>query len=330
MAQNRSRTPVSTWKEWDIIDGKRVRALVIIFRTSGCWWARKEGCLMCGYNAESDPCVGLAEIREQLNCVKEAYSNEEFVKIYTSGSFLDTREIPREARNEIFETFHGAKRILIETRPEFVTEDNLCDLPRDKLELAMGLESASDKTLAKCVRKGFFVEEYEKAANFLNHEGIPLRTYLLLKPPFLTEKDAIEDCLRSISFASRFSESISINPVNVQKGTVVEFLWKRGDYRPPWLWSLVEVLLKAKVEKEARVFSSPTGGGSMRGAHNCFRCDSEVLRALERYTFSQDKREFDSLSCSCVDRWKTFLEVQDFMGTSVDIDRYMNADWELE
>ncbi|MDH7508225.1 MAG: archaeosine biosynthesis radical SAM protein RaSEA [Methanomassiliicoccales archaeon] len=330
MTKNRSTAPVSVWKEWDVLDGNKVRAMVVIFRTSGCWWAKKEGCLMCGYNAESDPHIGSAEIHEQLNDVKEAYSGEELVKIYTSGSFLDPREIPREARREIFDAFHRAKRILIETRPEFVIEDNVCDLPREKLEIAMGLESASDRTLAKCVRKGFSVKDYEKAAKFLNHAGIPIRTYLLLKPPFLTEKDAIEDCLKSISFASRFSESISINPVNVQKGTVVEFLWKKGDYRPPWLWSLVEVLKRAKVEKETRVFSSPTGGGSMRGAHNCFRCDGEVLRALERYTFSQDEKEFDGLNCSCMNRWKAILEIQEFMGTSVDIDRYMNADWESE
>ncbi|MEM2943341.1 MAG: archaeosine biosynthesis radical SAM protein RaSEA [Methanomassiliicoccales archaeon] len=328
-AKKRS-APVSYWKEWDIIDGEKVETFVAILRTSGCYWARKKGCFMCGYNIESDPRIDIHDIHAQIDELKEAYSNEEYVKIYTSGSFLDPIEVPVTSRAEIFETFSDARRILIESRPEFITDENISNLQVTRLEIAMGLESAFDSTLEKCVNKGFTVAEYERAARYLNERGIPLRTYLLLKPPFLNESAAILDTVESAVFASRFSESISINPVNVQKGTLVEVLWKRGDYRPPWLWSLVTVLSNVEIRKGVRIFSAPTGAGTLRGAHNCLKCDRVVLDAVKRHAFNQDPNEFYALDCSCKNNWKAQLEFGCIAGSSVNIERYIEYEMDNE
>ncbi|HXZ23388.1 MAG TPA: TIGR01210 family radical SAM protein, partial [Methanomassiliicoccales archaeon] len=120
------------------------------------------------------------------------------------------------------------------------------------------------------------------------------------------------------------------NPLNVQNGTEVERLWKRGNYRPPWLWSLVEVLREGKKLTEARVFSSPSGAGSPRGVHNCGKCDADVINAIKRHSFTQDVREFDGLECSCKRTWKAQLELQDAMRTSVDIDRHLDSELTLD
>lgn len=285
---------------------------------------------MCGYNLASEECIGLQELRAQLEKVLASYSGEEMVKIYNSGSFLDRREIPLEFRQDILSGFENARRILFETRPEFVTEEALNQFPTDRISVAIGLESGNDEVLKNCIRKGFTVEQYVAAAELLGRKRIPLRTYLLLKPPFLTERQSVEDAKRSVSFASRFSESVSINPLNVQKGTVVEELWRRGDYRSPWIWSLVEVLRSMKERNGTRIFSSPSGGGTPRGVHNCGKCDRKVLEAIQRFTFSQDQSEFDQVQCECMVEWKALMEVQDVMSTSVDTDRYLDSELELE
>ncbi len=86
------------------------------------------------------------------------------VKLYTSGSFLDPNEIPLEVRDRILSAFEGAKRVLFESRPEFVTPEVLKELP-DHSAVALGLESANDTVLRCSVRKGFGVKDYVRAAD---------------------------------------------------------------------------------------------------------------------------------------------------------------------
>jgi radical SAM enzyme (TIGR01210 family) len=323
--------PEAVWKEEDIVEGLKVRALVVIFRTIGCWWSRKKGCLMCGYNqAASEIGIGQEQLLKQLEVAKSKFQGEEMVKIYTSGSFLDEREVPAAVRDRIMDGFSSCKRILFESRPEFVTEESLSSLPSEKIEIALGLESSNDLVLRKCINKGFTVSDYQRAASLIRSRGMRVRTYLLLKPPYLTERQAMKDTLASIEFASPFSDSISVNPVNVQRDTMVESLFRRGDYRPPWLWTLVEVLREGGSRTEIRVFSSPSGAGTSRGAHNCGKCDAGVIAAIERFAFSQDLNDLEGLECECKSRWRAQLELQDPMRTSVDIDRHLADDLGLD
>ncbi len=322
-SEDRAQTPEALWKEEDLLGNERVRAMVLILRTSGCWWSKKKGCLMCGYNSASDSSIGLSDILAQLKVAIGRYEDEKFVKIYTSGSFLDRNEVPLKARNAVMEAFPSAKRILFESRPEFVTAEELSTLPNDRVQVALGLESANDEILRKCIQKGFLVEDYVRTASLLRENGIPVRTYLLLKPPFLTERQAMQDAIKSVEFAAPYSESISINPLNVQKDTMVEKMWRRGDYRPPWLFTLVEVLKAGKTLTDKRVFSSPSGAGSLRGVHNCEKCDAGYIEAVKRHSFSQEVKEFENLDCECRTRWQNDLRMQDLMRTSVDVERYL-------
>jgi hypothetical protein len=327
----REERPEAIWKEEDVVDGQRVRAMVVIFRTVGCWWSKKKGCLMCGYNqAASGTGIGPEQLMRQLDVALARYEGEEMVKIYTSGSFLDEREIPSDVRRRILDSFSSCRRLLFETRPEFVTEDSLASLPVEKLEIALGLESSSDVVLQRCISKGFRVTDYQRAVGLIRAKGARVRTYLLLKPPYLTEGQALMDTKNSVRFAANLSDDISVNPVNVQRDTVVEALFRRGDYRPPWLWSLVEVLKEGASLRGPRVFSSPSGAGTPRGAHNCGKCDQRVMEAIERFSFSQDADDLAGLDCECKARWRAQLELQDAMRTSVDVDRYLADDLGLD
>ncbi len=327
--RKRPTEPEAIWKEDDVVAGKRIRALSAVLRTSGCWWSRKKGCLMCGYNVASDSAIGEKDLQAQLETLGARYEGEPLVKIYTSGSFLDPNEIPLSVRDRVFSLFPGETRILFESRPEFVTSDNLGTLPKGRVEIALGLESSNDEVLRVCVRKGFSPADYQRAADLIREQGMSVRTYLLLKPPFMTEAQAIEDTITSALFARPLSDTISINPINVQSGTEVEALWRKGNYRPPWLWSLVEVLKKAKDGADIRIFSSPSGAATPRGVHNCGKCDQDVLGAVKRFSFTQDTNEFDGLDCSCKARWKAQLQTQDAMMTSVEIDRHLENELPL-
>ncbi len=306
--------PIAMWTEKDVSDGKIVDAFVLILRTRGCYWALHSGCTMCGYinDARMEP-VKSENLRIQMEKALERYSGEKVVKIFTSGSFLDPNEIPPDIQIDILKAFDDAERLIVESLPEFVTEKRLGEIRQDNLEIAMGLESASDEILERNINKSFRLKDYMNAAERLMKMKIPLKTYVLLKPPFMTEKEAIEDAVNSIIFASKHSSEVSVNPVNVQSFTLVHHLWRRGEYRAPWLWSVVEVLKRAKPSiGEVRLVSWPTAGGMGRGAHNCGICDGGVMGAIETFSLTQDLSAFESLECNCIDEWRDMVEIPSF------------------
>ena len=316
--------PVSVWSEKDLVDGKIVDALVVILRSRGCFWAKKSGCLMCGYNRDCMETVSSKDIIAQFEKAMEKHAGQPFVKVYTSGSFLDPGEVDPEARDRILKLIgEKSDKALVESRPEFVSKNALGQIRSmvNNIEIAIGLETADDSIRERCINKGFAFKDFERACNTAREANASIRTYLLMKPPYLSEQAAINDTLVSIKIAGPMSQTISINPMNVQRGTVVEGLWKKGFYRPPWLWSLLSVLERGSKITDARIISSPSGGGSRRGVHNCENCDAKILEAIEKFSLGGDRKFLEGMGCTCKSRWLDYLDVEPFMGTTGDLER---------
>ncbi|MGI6009086.1 MAG: archaeosine biosynthesis radical SAM protein RaSEA [Methanomethylophilus sp.] len=316
--------PEAVWTEKDMAGGEVVDAQVIILRTNGCCWAKagSGGCTMCGYRTASLSNVTEENLNKQVDLALSKYRGEPFVKLYTSGSFFDPAEIPVSVRERIFDEYKGCKRILAESRPEFLTDDLVSSLPR-QMTVALGLESSDEEVLRTCVNKGFTAAQSREAGMRIKDAGLAVRTYLLLKPPYLSESDAIDDAVSSAMFADPFSDEISVNPLNIQHGTVVERLWKRGEFRSPWIWSLIEVMKRLSGNVHARIMSSPSGGGSQRGVHNCGQCDQRALAAVEKFSFSQDPKDLEGVQCECKSTWERYLEAERRLGTADDVGRVL-------
>ena len=302
---------VNQWVEDEAIGPERVRAFVLILRTRGCYWADVKGCSMCGYSKDTlGRSASPAELAEQLERALARYRDEPYVKVYTSGSFLDDREVDPESRRAMVAAFSGrARRFLFETLPEFVRPEVVSPLRSafaGELEVALGLESTDPTVLARFVNKGSTPAEYLGAADRLAEMGVRRKAYLLLKPPYLTESEAVADVVRSVRDAAPHFDAISVNPVHIQNGTVVEWLYHRGRYRPPWLWSLVDALREGATHRgSSRLVSFPTAGGLARGPHNCGRCDARVLAAIEEASLSQEFGPLAELDCACRGEWET-------------------------
>lgn len=315
--------PAASWTGTDLVDGVQTKTITVIFKSAGCRWGKAGGCTMCGYvyDCASEPPT-LEDYKSQLaKALRKAEKFSEFmVKIFTSGSFLDEQEVPPEARDAILKTLQEDSRVikvLVETRPNFVTEENiqacLSILKNKPFELAFGLETSSDKIRKDSINKGFTFQDFVRAAQTAKKYGVTVKSYLMLKPLFLSEKQAMEDILRSINDAAPYSDTISINLCNVQKGTLVEALWEKGQYRPPWLWSIIEILQKAKAaHPDLPMMSDPVGAGSKRGPHNCKECSSDVADSLRTFSLTQNPADLSSRDCGCKELWKKALEIEDF------------------
>jgi radical SAM enzyme (TIGR01210 family) len=307
--------PVAAWLGRERRGDEIIPALTFILKTRGCGWNR---CLMCGYRHFRYP-RGEAFpgdfILGQLDWIGERFAGREFglVKIFTSGSFLDPREVPPEVRREVLARFRG-KEVIAETRPEFVTAGAVgeCMAALDggsgpvSFSVAMGLETTDDGIREKCIDKGFTFDDFAAASRIARGAGAGVKAYLLQKPPFLTEREAVDDVVRSVRDVRPHADAISLNPCTVQKGTEVERLWRARAYRPPYLWSVVLALSRVGVP----VTCDPVGGGTPRGPHNCPACDGELLRGIQDYSLSGDQTLLSALlsvDCRCKQEWEFVL-----------------------
>jgi len=333
--QPKKRNPsklVSCWSEKDDLNGETIDAFVIIFRTRGCSWALQSGCSMCGYfNDSAWQTITSSQLLDQFQQAMNRYQDEPLVKIFTSGSFLDDHEVPLEVQKKILKQLgNKTKKISVESRPEYVTKQKLETikplLTNASFEVGIGLETAQDTTRKLTINKGFSLSDFQTAANLLKTYGFLLKTYVLVKPPFLTEQEAIQDSIDTIDTIADISDRISVNPTNVQRYTLVEYLWKRGQYRPPWLWSVIEILKTSKQNHpNLHIQCDVAGGGKPRGAHNCKQCDTTILQKIKQFSLTQNIDVFTDLNCKCKHQWQIQLEIEPLsFGSITDTQRWKN------
>lgn len=309
--------PTAAWMGKDLLDGRPVSTLTIIFQTSGCRW---NNCTMCGYVYDSarEPLSHDDLIRQFEKAMSLCKDDEFMVKIFTSGSFLDDGEIASHTRKEILSRLGAdarVKKVIGETRPEYVTKEKVGEsmaVLEKRFEVAVGLETSSDMIRTDCINKGFSFSDFIQASRIAREAGASVKAYLLLKPLFLSEGIAISDMIQSIHDTAPYADTISINLCNVQKGTLVDVMFEEGEYRPPWLWSAVEILRKGKESTpDVTLMSDPVGAGSQHGPRNCGICDRDVAEAIRLFSLTQNTGFFNALDCECRELWKKVVELED-------------------
>ena len=321
------KKPIAFWTKEERLIDKKGKELTIILRTKGCGWALGEngGCSMCGYIQDS--CrenVSAEHIKNQFDYALKMKleeiqsSHDQFViKIFNSGSFFDDGEIPVSTREYIYreiDKINNIKEVVVESRVEYISKGKLekmkNSLKEKYIEVAIGLETINDHIRNHYINKGLLLEDFLKVVNICKELGIGIRVYLIFKPPFLNEQSAIEDCFLSLQkLVGLKVNTISINPVNIQRGTLVENLWYQKRYRPPWFYSLNKCMVSAYKRipniNSVRIISDPSGAGTKRGIHNCLKrdCNEKMIKALKNFVLTQDinylKDVNDNSDCSC-------------------------------
>ena len=316
MIYKRLEKPLASWRGKERYENDLLECLTIILKSGGCTWS---ACRMCSYRHEryrAETCTALLDhLRAQLAFVMTEYDPGEYrmVKIFTSGSFFDPREVPPAFLTDVASAFRG-KLVIAETRPEFIRDDVLVPFIealddgswKTPLYCAVGLETSNDVIREKCINKGFSFRDFLDAAGRARKAGAGLKAYLLFKPLFLTEQEAVEDMKTSFADTAPVADMISMNTCTVQRNTELEYYWKRGAYRPPYLWSVLTLLAFAPVH----VTCDPLGGGQKRGPHNCRTCDYEIVKGIRDYSLSGDRDLVGALldiTCGCRQEWEFVL-----------------------
>ena len=310
--------PVTVYKTPENLpDGTPCTAATVILRSKGCAWWWKSGCTFCGYFNDVRDDVSAEDMFSQWEYAKKSTNQFEgcqMIKVYTSGTFFEDRENPPEWQEAVLkETAEMGLHLVVEAQAQMCTPEKIewVAARHPGCTVAIGLEAYDDSVLRFHVNKGFTTKQWHRAVEMLRDNDLRVKTYLLFKPPFMSEGDALTHTTSWLIDVAPYSDEVSVNPMNIQKKTIVDRLFRNKEYRTPWLWSLVEMIKRAHEELDdanCRIIVHPTAGGKIRGAHNCGSCDSEVVAAIERYSVSGDTVEFDHLGCSCEAHWKAELD----------------------
>ena len=327
----------ASWYNDDLTYSGVSKTLFIILPTPGCSWALGDsgGCTMCSYVSDCtlepiDTKTILEIFHNHLSRNPIAEEDEISVKLFASGSFLNPYELPKDARDEILKTLvelGNVKEIIVESRPEYVREeylDEIFEIIGDTLfEVSIGLETSNDYTRLKKINKGFTCQDFENAVGLIqslkeNKEyNLKSKAYIFVKPILVSEREAIDEAIET----ARYCESIGVDrlsfcPATIHGGTVIERLWRKGAYQPPWIWSCVEIINTVRDEIDLPALLDTSGFGSRRGPYNCKKCNKDLKHLIIANNLTQRKIEYE---CECKNEWLAQVNNSQMNGSTVEI-----------
>jgi len=187
--------------------------------------------------------VPVGAIPAQIEYALSRLPSTKHLKLYNSGSFFDRNAIPMEDYETIVSLVGHFETLVVESHTSFLGEETLRfnNLIKPHLQVAIGLETIHPEVLLK-LNKRMSVADFQQAVNFLASAGISSRAFILLRPPFLSEKEGVEWAEKSIDLAFKSGVSTCvILPVREGNGAM-EQLSQKGYFTEPAIHSLEEVL----------------------------------------------------------------------------------------
>lgn len=302
------------------LNGKQVERFILHFRSNGCLWCKASGgCTMCGFWNETAQGYKVVTAEAFVNQFQNALHRFDLQRypilgLYNAGSFLQEEEIPFTAVETIFRLIAthlpDLRQVTIESRVDYITEEKLRELQNilgNDIQLAIGMGFDSEDHIVRnlIINKGISKGELEQAIEITKRLKIHSIVYVLLKPPFLTEREAIEDAIRSTSYLSTVDPTeIHYETVTVEADTLVGQMYANDLYRPMWLWSIIEVL--KRVHSFATPYMTPLRyvARAMDVPHNCTLCTETVTKKIyNRYCSDWDLAHFSDPDCPCRAEW---------------------------
>jgi archaeosine synthase beta-subunit len=286
----------AVWEEEPDAAGALVSTAVVFLTNRECPFR----CVMCDLWVNTlDQMVPRGAIAAQIRAALAGLPPSRQAKLYNAGSFFDPRAIPPDDDDEIAETVRHMGRVIVEAHPAFLSGacGERCARFRDRLagrlEVAIGLETAHPEVLAR-LNKRMTIDGFRRAAGFLAEKDIDLRVFILLNPPGLHGREAVEWACRSIDMAVASGAAVcSIIPTRAGNGAVEQL---EGDYQPPRLQALEQVLEYGVSRRGARVFAD------LWDIERFYDCACSPARAERLRTMSRTQRTSHPVTCACDER----------------------------
>ena len=253
-------------------------------------------CLMCDlWKYTTDETVPEGAVPDQLDHALERLPDTSRIKLYNSGNFFDSSAFPASDRPEVARRLGGFDRVVVENHPKLCGEE--CLRFRDRLpgqlEIAVGLETAHPEVLDR-LNKRMTREDFRQAVGFLRREGIEVRTFIQLRPPYLEEGEAVEWALRSVEFAfDAGAGCCSVVPTRAGNG-IMGRLAREGHFELPSMAAVERVLEEGVRMPGGRVFVDLW---DLERFYECEECGPSRRERLSRMNLAQEVPP--RVSCAC-------------------------------
>ncbi len=216
--------------------GEIVPVATVFLTNRECPWR----CLMCDLwknTLREETQVGA--IPAQIDYALDRLPPARQIKLYNSGSFFDRKAIPTQDYAAIAARLAAFERVIVECHPFLIGDEcfRLRDRIGGRLEVAMGLETVHSNILER-LNKRMTLEQFQASAARLRENDVDLRVFVLVKPPFMKEKEATEWAARALDFAFDCgATAVTLIPTRAGNGAMEE-LAAGGDFHrrlsPPW------------------------------------------------------------------------------------------------
>jgi len=279
-------------------DGRVVDVATIVLVNRECPFT----CLMCDLWAHTtDEEVPTNALSTQVRYALGRRSPEaRHIKLYNAGSFFDPKAVPPGDLVRIAELLDRFERVVVESHPLLVGAETvrLNRLLDGRLEVAMGLETIHPDVLLK-LNKRMRIEDFRRAADLLAAEGIPLRSFVLIQPPFLAAEEGVDWTVRSVEYALDCrADCVVLIPTRSGNGALDQCL-ERGEFALASGDAIEDatqrsLLLEPIRKGRARVFIDLWELGRFL---RCDRCRDARVDRLRRMNLEQ--RALPPVPCSC-------------------------------
>jgi radical SAM enzyme (TIGR01210 family) len=212
-------------------------------------------CLMCDlWKNTLETSVAPGQIPGQIRWTLARLPPARHLKLYNSGNFFDPKAIPAEDYGEIVQLAAPFERVIVECHPRPINRRcrEFRRLLAAELEVAMGLETVHPEALPR-LNKGMTLDDFAGAVRALHGDGVAVRAFILVRPPFLTDEEGLEWACRSLDYAFALGvEVCSLIPTRPGNGALEE-LARQGLFAPPSLESLERPLAYGLSLRASRV-----------------------------------------------------------------------------
>ena len=200
-------------------------------------------CLMCDlWKNTTDVTVPIGYIPGQIEYALERLPSVKHIKLYNSGNFFDEKAIPPSDYERIASILDGFHSILIENHPKLINQKvvEFRDKLKADLQVAIGLETTHPAILP-LLNKQMTLEDFNHSVSYLKVYDILVRAFILLRPPFLNEREGIDWAKKSIDFAfDQGVECCVVIPTRSGNGAM-DLLESKGLFHKPNIHSIEEV-----------------------------------------------------------------------------------------
>lgn len=257
-------------------NGRLLRRLVLVVPSGGCSTPTCSMCPLPNLAGSTPTATVIALIHDSILAAGQV----QMLSLYNDGSYFAPKEMSVEFRERIEDLVcaAGIEVFNVESLPCFIERERVeATMKRSgaRLLINVGIQSADSRVRERCIGSPFTQAHVDSAFEVAAATGAMLRVYLLFKPPFLNEYEAMQDLAASLE---RFDHPrvfrLSINPCKVASGTVLEKIHEAGLYRPPHLFSVAKVLSAWPANEIVSVEQPGYGScpGDIAQPHLCDAC----------------------------------------------------------